>query len=62
MFTAKELFERRRQRTRAKLRKSNSDQPRLVCIGLLGISMRKLLMILQAHSCRVNSDADLKQR
>jgi large subunit ribosomal protein L18 len=29
MFTAKELFERRRQRTRSKLRKSNSDQPRL---------------------------------
>tara|TARA_B100001057_G_C22727263_1_gene902236 strand:+ start:493 stop:855 length:363 start_codon:yes stop_codon:yes gene_type:complete len=29
MFTAKELFERRRQRTRAKLRKSGSDQPRL---------------------------------
>ena len=29
MFTAKELFERRRQRTRAKIRKSNSDQPRL---------------------------------
>ena len=29
MFTAKELFERRRQRTRAKLRKSNGDQPRL---------------------------------
>ena len=29
MFTAKKLFERRRQRTRAKLRKSNSDQPRL---------------------------------
>ena len=29
MFTAKELFERRRQRTRAKLRKSNSDKPRL---------------------------------
>ncbi len=29
MSTAKELFERRRQRTRAKLRKSNNDQPRL---------------------------------
>ena len=29
MFTAKELFERRRQRTRAKLRKSNSQQLRL---------------------------------
>ena len=29
MFTAKKLFERRRQRTRAKLRKSNSVQPRL---------------------------------
>lgn len=29
MFTAKELFERRRQRTRAKIRKSNSEQPRL---------------------------------
>lgn len=29
MFTAKELFKRRRQRTRAKLRKNNSDQPRL---------------------------------
>ena len=29
MFTAKELFERRRQRTRTKLRKNNSNQPRL---------------------------------
>jgi large subunit ribosomal protein L18 len=29
MFTSKELFERRRQRTRSKLRKSNSNQPRL---------------------------------
>ena len=29
MFTSKELFERRRQRTRAKIRKRNSDQPRL---------------------------------
>ena len=29
MFTAKELFERRRQRTRSKIRKSNRDQPRL---------------------------------
>jgi large subunit ribosomal protein L18 len=29
MFTAKELFKRRRQRTRSKLRKNNSDQLRL---------------------------------
>ena len=29
MFTAKELFERRRHRTRAKLRKSNCGHPRL---------------------------------
>ena len=29
MFTAKELFRRRRQRTRAKLRKGSGDQPRL---------------------------------
>ena len=29
MFTAKELFQRRRQRTRAKLRKGSGDQPRL---------------------------------
>ena len=29
MFTAKELFERRRQRTRSKLRRVNSGQPRL---------------------------------
>ena len=29
MFTARELFERRRKRTRAKIRKSNSNQPRL---------------------------------
>ena len=29
MFTTKELFERRRQRTRSKLRKSKSGQPRL---------------------------------
>ena len=29
MFTAKELFERHRQRTRAKLRKSIGNQPRL---------------------------------
>ena len=29
MFTSKKLFERRRQRTRAKLRKGNSKQPRL---------------------------------
>ena len=29
MFTAKELFERRRQRTRTKLKKNNKNQPRL---------------------------------
>ena len=29
MFTSKELFERRRQRTRSKLRKSKNGQPRL---------------------------------
>ena len=29
MFTSKELFERRRQRTRSKLRKSSNGQPRL---------------------------------
>ena len=49
MFTAKELFERRRQRTRAKPARATATGPGCLCTGLPSISMLRLLMTQQAQ-------------